>query len=544
MSDAAIDSSERAAEPTREYCYQDDLETVCSTDAIPMLMDVFEHECAEVGLRSNRRKMHVTPGRDVQVSNLPPGLAVDPRATVLRHGVSYGVSAVPALPATSPADGSQLDLGSPEVAQIFESRRKLYARLRELSEAGLPRQITASLMRTRTGGDYGFVARVCGIPSAEATRLDAALLEEIKAPFARSDLDVGGSRRAFLAGKNGGLGYQSIELCGPAAHAASWHCCLPSALSRLELPAVSALMSLSPWANAVLPGLSRTVQIALSDDTACIGDENLKATQHLLAMAPQAAAAQTVLDALAADQLGAAACRSAAGTGASSWLHEPTAPNHHLTDPQLCIALRTRLNLDLPSCTGRCQHRRQDGTACGHQLDAKGQHARSCAVGGWLLRRHNAACAVLCDWAEQQGCLVCREVVLPNSAPDRPEARMDMIIRPPGAGAIFVDLTVVSALTREALNHGSARRDGAAAAVAARHKRAKYPHCNVTPFVIEDHGRLGDEAIDLSKQLAPIDPVRRSKAIRLLHQSLGAVLQRHAADAVLAATRGTPVRAA
>ena len=119
-----------------------------------------------------------------------------------------------------------------------------------------------------------------------------------------------------------------------------------------------------------------------------------------------------------------------------------------------------------------------------------------------------------------------------------------MVIRPPGAGAIFVDLTVVSALTREVLNHGSARRDGAAAAVAARHKRAKYPHCNVTPFVIEDHGRLGDEAIDLTKQLAPSDPVKRSKTIRLLHQTLGAVLQRHAADAVLAATRGTQVRAA
>ena len=215
VSDAAIDSSERAAEPTREYCYQDDLETVCSTDAIPMLMHVFEHECAEVGLRSNRRKMHVTLGRDVQVSNLPPGLAVDPRATVLRHGVSYGVSAVPALPATSPADGSQLDLGSPEVAQIFESRRKLYARLRELSEAGLPRQITASLMRTRTGGDYGFVARVCGIPSAEATRLDAALLEEIKAPFARSDFDVGGSRRPSLHGKMGGLVTRASNSAAP-----------------------------------------------------------------------------------------------------------------------------------------------------------------------------------------------------------------------------------------------------------------------------------------------------------------------------------------
>ena len=223
--------------------------------------------------------------------------------------------------------------------------------------------------------------------------------------------------------------------------------------------------------------------------------------------------------------------------------HEPTAAHHHLTDPQFAIALRTRLNLDLPSSTGQCQHRRQDGTVCGHLLDAKGQHARSCAVGGWLLRRHNAACAVLCEWAEQQGCHVCREVVLPNAATDRPEARMDIVIRPPGAGPILVDLTVVSALTREALNHGSARRDGAAAAVAARHKRAKYLHCIVTPFVIEDHGRLGDEANDLCKHLAPTEPVRRSKAIKLLHQSLGAVLQRQSADAVLAATRGTPVRA-
>ena len=532
------------AEPTREYCYQDDLEAVCSTDILPELISVYEHECAAVGLRSNRRKMHVTPGREVAVADLPQGLAVDPRATVLRHGASFGVSSVPAMPAASPADGSQLALGSPEVAKIFESRSKLYARLHALKEAGLPQQISAALMRTRTGGDYGFVARVCGIPSAEAAQLDAALLAEVCAPFAPADLDDTGKRRVFLAGRNGGLGYQSVALNSPAALAASWHGCLPSALQRLELPAVSALASLSPWARAVLPGVSSTLQTALGDATACVGDAGLKASQHLLAEAPQAAAIQTVLEDLAVNQPGAAACRSAAGTGASSWLHEPTAPQHHLSDPQFCVALRTRLHLDLPSCAGTCRHRRQDGTECGHLLDAKGQHARSCAVGGWLVRRHNAACAVLCEWAEQQNCLVYREVVLPTSAPDRPEARIDLVIRPPGAGALYIDLTVVSALTREALQHGSARRDGAAATVAARHKRAKYPQCQVTPFVIEDHGRLGEDAVALIKLLAPIDPVRRSKAVRALHQSLGAVLQRHAADAVLAATRGTLVRAA
>ena len=44
------------------------------------------------------------------------------------------------------------------------------------------------------------------------------------------------------------------------------------------------------------------------------------------------------------------------------------------------------LNLDLPFCTGLCQHRRPDGGVCGAPLDLKGRHARGCAVGGWLVR--------------------------------------------------------------------------------------------------------------------------------------------------------------
>ena len=128
-----------------------------------------------------------------------------------------------------------------------------------------------------------FVARACGIPTAEAASLDAALLEEVKALFAQPDLDVVESRRVFLAGKDMGFGFQSVELCGPAAHAASWHACLPSALRRLQLPAASALTSLSPWARSLLPGFTRTLQASLRDETACIGDENLTASQHLLA---------------------------------------------------------------------------------------------------------------------------------------------------------------------------------------------------------------------------------------------------------------------
>ena len=72
--------------------------------------------------------------------------------------------------------------------------------------------------------------------------------------------------------------------------------------------------------------------------------------------------------------------------------------------------------------------------------------------------------------------------------------------------------------------------------LAARRKRAKYPNCAVTPFMVEDHGRLGEEAVALVKRLAPVATASRSAAIRKLHQAMGCVLQRHAADALLAAT--------
>ena len=83
-------------------------------------------------------------------------------------------------------------------------------------------------------------------------------------------------------------------------------------------------------------------------------------------------------------------------------------------------------------------------------------------------------------------------------------------------------------------------RDGAAAAIAASGKVKAYPNCSVTPFVIEGHGRLGDDALRLIRPVAPIDPAERSAAIRRLHQSLGATLQRCAADAVISATTVRP----
>lgn len=195
------------------------------------------------------------------------------------------------------------------------------------------------------------------------------------------------------------------------------------------------------------------------------------------------------------------------------------------------------MHLNIAQCTGLCQHRRPDGTVCGKELDTKGVHARACAVGGWLIRRHDAGCAVLAAWMEDLGCTVYREVVLPQAAVGRPEARMDLVVHSPRlSGPVFVDLAVVSALSKEALRARSCTRDGAAAGIATRRKAAAYPDIAMVPFAIEDHGRLGEEALHLVRILAPEEPSRRSASIRGLYQSLGNTLQRYAADSLLAAT--------
>eukprot|EP00973_Karenia_brevis_P053872 7482911-Karenia_brevis.AAC.1 len=72
---------------------------------------------------------------------------------------------VPGLPAATHAEGSMLAHGSPEVQTIIEKRASFYSRLGELRSAGLRAQALLDMMRTRTAGDYVFVARACGIPA-------------------------------------------------------------------------------------------------------------------------------------------------------------------------------------------------------------------------------------------------------------------------------------------------------------------------------------------------------------------------------------------
>ena len=114
---------------------------------------------------------------------------------------------------------------------------------------------------------------------------------------------------------------------------------------------------------------------------------------------------------------------------------------------------------------------------------------------------------------------------------------MDLIMYSPRvAGAIYIDFTVVSALSVEAIAKGAGLRDGVASDIAAQRKQSRYNHCVTWAFAVEDHGRFGEDAVGLIRALAPTEPQLRSKAIAALHQSVASTLQRSSADAILSAT--------
>ena len=99
----------------------------------------------------------------------------------------------------------------------------------------------------------------------------------------------------------------------------------------------------------------------------------------------------------------------------------------------------------------------------------------------------------------------------------------------------YIDVTVVSAQSVEALSKGSALHDGVAAELATSRKERKYAGCEVYAFPIETLGRFGNKATTVVRMLAPQSPAERSSAIAVLYQDIASILQRWNADAIMAA---------
>lgn len=119
----------------------------------------------------------------------------------------------------------------------------------------------------------------------------------------------------------------------------------------------------------------------------------------------------------------------------------------HLTDDRRSVAVRTELGLVIRASRGTGQHKHPNGQVCGASLESLGTHTRHCAVGGWLVRRHNAARTILAEWCEEQNCLVNGDAVLPWAHPGKAEACMDRALHiRKQHGSVNTNISIVNAV--------------------------------------------------------------------------------------------------
>ncbi len=126
-------------------------------------------------------------------------------------------------------------------------------------------------------------------------------------------------------------------------------------------------------------------------------------------------------------------------------------PDQHFT-----ISLRDRLLLPVCQEGARCQHRRPNGALCNAPLDARGRHAKKCAIGGGWVRRHNrlrdlcasswTACNGVPALTEQRVPEWDREVHDGQGRTATEEAVLDVITSDPQSGhPVHVDVTITTA---------------------------------------------------------------------------------------------------
>ena len=243
--------------------------------------------------------------------------------------------------------------------------------------------------------------------------------------------------------------------------------------------------------------------------------------------------------------------QSAGGPGAGGFLEVPVlfedAAPKPMPDKHFQLMLRDRLRLPVCPAGATCQHRRRDGTLCGHPLDSRGKHALKCEVGPTREARHDAVRDFTAEFHPKvSGFVAVKEQRV--TAWDRvntrtgllEEARLDVATRDAAGGhPIFVDACVTCAHSGyEPTQRARARKAGVAAAAAVRGKRSRYPPSGgeLVPLVFEAGGRPADETVAFVRSWASqVDEAERARTIRFAWQQYSTVLQSGNAEMILSA---------
>ena len=232
--------------------------------------------------------------------------------------------------------------------------------------------------------------------------------------------------------KEGGVGIPSTTLRGEAAFLGAWEGGLAHTAAALGFTSLVALRTAWPaWANTIDETEKRwAARTGRAPDP--LRWETLLTTpkakhQKELADTARTAALHTLRNHLLT-RPGLLALEMCSGADASQCMTDDTNP---LSTDHLRATLRFRLQCDepVPSTQG-CQHKGKCGRVCNKRFPGDGgHHSRTCALGGGVMRRHDAIRDALIRWLKDLGTAVSKEQIIPRWCTADEQAKLDIIIR-------------------------------------------------------------------------------------------------------------------
>jgi hypothetical protein len=220
---------------------------------------------------------------------------------------------------------------------------------------------------------------------------------------------------------------------------------------------------------------------------------------------------------------------------ACSWLQAIPARgpfDQCLTSNEMQVALMLLLGLSLANPSDRCRF-------CKVLLDALGHHHLTCHHGSFVVCRHNQLRDLLFRFFKLAGMSPQKEQGSSFGDLTRPA---DVLVSSYSAGKPgAIDVTAISPLTHSALAAGDGI-DAVEVAAAEKHKNNDEKCSELgwvcIPVAVDSYGRWGREAhslfMDLSERLSLSMSVSQNAALNQIYHSLGIVLARQNARAILA----------
>ena len=525
-------------DPTAQvYAYMDDITILIHHSHVHKAYTIVEQQLATIGLSLNKSKTECW----IDEQTLPWQPKHNNVTRVKRPQVLK--STVTPTYLHTDHDNTNGTTHPPEQIKLINHRKALATRLQHLHAHGLPSHTAQALWRTTSAGDCNYAARTLGLTQAAATELDNITTNLINA-WTGLHLDDHDNKRIFATISAGGLGFTATNHIKDTAYLASWDALAPALTNHTNAPTLGDLLDKCPRIATQIHLATSRVDPTIWEDLRTITPLSERPTHRQRQLTNLLRKLDITNYTESLNPRDKAQYLSTTGIGAGAWLHAPIGEIHPLTQQEFAIATALRLNKPLQAAYTTCQLH-TDTNKCNKPINTHLDHTLTCNYGPHRIRRHNAICKELRDVVHHTTghVPILEQLVDPSAqatttnamAIDDQALRSDLTISTDSI-PIHVDVTVTLATSTTALAGTVAAHvtAGHAAKMAEENKRRHYGKHTITPFALEAHGRWGDDALALLRQLAAhaTDPAQRTSNYHYSIQRIATTLQRHNANTI------------